>query len=54
MDDFHKWEEFHNPRNLSSHVYGEEIAKETYTTAKEFDSYLKKFISILKEKIQDI
>ncbi|MDR3291993.1 MAG: nucleotidyltransferase substrate binding protein [Methanobrevibacter sp.] len=32
IDDFHKWMEFHNSRNLTSHTYDEEIAEKVYIT----------------------
>ena len=54
IDDFHKWREFHEARNLTSHIYDEEIAEKVYTTAKEFDVYVKKLISKLEEKIKDL
>jgi nucleotidyltransferase substrate binding protein (TIGR01987 family) len=54
IDDFHKWREFHEARNLTSHTYDEETAEKVYAAAKEFDVYVEKLISNLKEKIKDL
>ena len=54
IDDFHKWIEFHNARNLTSHTYDEETAKKVYATAKRFDKYVKQIILVLNEKIKDL
>jgi nucleotidyltransferase substrate binding protein (TIGR01987 family) len=54
IDDFNKWLKFNDARNLTSHTYDENTAKEVYTTAKEFDKYVKMFISNLNEKIKDL
>lgn len=54
IDDFHKWIEFHEARNLTSHTYDEETAEEVYSTAKKFDKYVKRLIFVLNEKINDL
>jgi nucleotidyltransferase substrate binding protein (TIGR01987 family) len=54
IDDFHKWREFHEAKNLTSLTYDDEIAEQVYGTAKEFDIYVKKLISILKYKVNDL
>ena len=53
IDDFYKWVEFHNARNLTSYTYDEDIAEEVYASAKKFDNYVKQLISVLNEKIRD-
>ena len=50
--DFHKWVEFHNARNKTSHTYDEDTAKEVYATAKEFKTYVKDLISALEKRIE--
>ena len=41
IDDFHKWCEFHEAKNLISHTCNEEITEKVYVTAKKLDIYLK-------------
>ncbi|MDR3291995.1 MAG: nucleotidyltransferase substrate binding protein [Methanobrevibacter sp.] len=49
--DFHKWVDFLEARNKTSHTYDEEIAEEVYQIAKEFKTYVEDFITALKEHI---
>ena len=52
IHDFHKWVDFHEARNKTSHTYDEDTAEEVYIIAKEFEEYVKDFISTLKERIE--
>jgi len=54
IDDFYKWIESHEARNLTSHTYDEETAEKVYATAKKFDKYVKQLILVLNEKIKDL
>ena len=54
IDDFHKWVEFHDARNLTSHTYDEETAELVYSTAKKFNQYVEQLILALNEKIKDL
>ena len=54
IDDFHKWVEFHDARNLTSHTYDEETAELVYSTAKNFNKYVKQLISVLNVKIKNL
>lgn len=44
IDDVEKWFEFLNARNLTTHVYKKEIAEQVYSSAKEFEKYIKDLI----------
>ena len=54
IDDFSKWIEFHDARNLTSHTYDEETAELVYAAAKKFHIYVKQLIVVLNKKIKDL
>ena len=50
IDDFGHWVVFHWVRNMTSHVYDEEMANDIYKTAKSFAQDLHAFLKVMEER----
>jgi nucleotidyltransferase substrate binding protein (TIGR01987 family) len=48
IEDPEVWFEFLKKRNLAAHTYNEDLAKEVYSTAKDFPQLVKSFLSSLQ------
>ena len=52
VDDFDHWVVFHWARNMTSHVYDEEMANDIYKIAKSFAQDLHAFLKVMEERIK--
>ncbi len=53
IDDVESWFEFHKARNMTSHIYKESIAEETYEIAKKFAIQAGYLFSEIKNRNHD-
>lgn len=50
MEDIESWMEFHEARNMTSHVYDEKKAEQVLCSALEFPSYAAELLARLEAK----
>ncbi len=53
IDDVESWFEFHKARNMTSHIYKESVAEETYKIAQKFASCAGKLLNEIKKRNHD-
>jgi len=51
LDSVEDWFEYHKAQNLTSHVYNEKIAEETYETARRFSPAANRLLLVLEKKL---
>jgi nucleotidyltransferase substrate binding protein (TIGR01987 family) len=50
IEDFDRWLHYHRSRNRTSHTYNENVAKEVYQCAKDFNDDLRAFVGTMERR----